>query len=411
MKEKHRKNKIVFDAEPSMRSIDSNGYMHVKLTPISKACVNPYLGREIPGYEEQGLKPDEIYYALRDPDEIKKAVGTFNGLPLLLDHHDIDAEHPDKEHQVGSTGTDAVFDGTYLMNSLSITDADAIRAIEDGTAREISCAYSYEPDFTPGEFEGVPYDFVIREIKGNHVALVEEGRAGHDVKVADSIQKVKEKLEMPKRMNEEKKKNLGKAKDAALEENEVITPAPGEDEEPEGVAAPETPAEDDGEEVTAEDEEVETTAEDDDEETPAEDEEPEEINKDSADYKAGFADGIKAGQETGGEKEVSAVASDSLKRVKDQAKKEALAHVRELSKAARACEFIIGRQDALAFDSATDIYELALKQKGFNTKQFPKSAYASMVTVLRKQDKKAIAHDSKIIYDEELPAAYKALLD
>ena len=99
-----------------MRTIDSNGYMHVKLTPISKACVNPYLGSEIPNGEAHGYKPDEIYYALRDPDELKKATGTFNGLPLLMDHHEINADNPAKQFQVGSTGTDAVFDGKYLKN-------------------------------------------------------------------------------------------------------------------------------------------------------------------------------------------------------------------------------------------------------------------------------------------------------
>lgn len=47
------KNKIAFDAQLSMRHIDDNGYLHVALTPISKACVNPYLGRELPSWEEE----------------------------------------------------------------------------------------------------------------------------------------------------------------------------------------------------------------------------------------------------------------------------------------------------------------------------------------------------------------------
>lgn len=91
-----------------------------------------------------------------------------------------------------------MFDGVYLKNSLSITDAEAIRAIEDGTAKEISCAYRFRPDFTAGEFEmpngeKIHYDFVMRDISGNHVALVAEGRAGHDVKVADSKPQIKTK--------------------------------------------------------------------------------------------------------------------------------------------------------------------------------------------------------------------------
>lgn len=42
------KGNLVFDAQTTVRNFDDNGYLHVKITPISKACVNPYLGSEIP---------------------------------------------------------------------------------------------------------------------------------------------------------------------------------------------------------------------------------------------------------------------------------------------------------------------------------------------------------------------------
>jgi len=42
------------------------------------------------------------------------------------------------------------------------------------------------PVMEPGEFEGQPYDGRMTEIQGNHLALVELGRAGADVVVADS---------------------------------------------------------------------------------------------------------------------------------------------------------------------------------------------------------------------------------
>ena len=177
---------LSLDAAPSMRSKDANGFLHVASSNISKETVNPYYGREIPGWEERGLDPDHIFYGYRAGEELAKAAKTFDGLPLLIDHHIEDAEAPQKEYRVGSLGTDARWEAPYLKNSLIVTDAEAIRAIEDGRMKELSCAYRYEPDWTPGTFEGVPYDFVMRDIKGNHVALVEEGRAGADVVVADS---------------------------------------------------------------------------------------------------------------------------------------------------------------------------------------------------------------------------------
>lgn len=226
------KNNIVFDVQTSMREFDDNGYLHVKLTPISKACVNPYLGREIPDYEDLGLEPEQIYYALRDPKELEKAVKTFNGLPLLMEHHQIDAETQPKEFIVGSTGTDATFEAPYLKNSLTVTDAEAIKAIEDGSAKEISCAYRFTPDFTEGEYDidgqKIHYDFVMRDISGNHVALVREGRAGHDVAVADKKPeeiKRSEILMSKKRIIEFKKQRNNLANDANLgiEASEVLS--------------------------------------------------------------------------------------------------------------------------------------------------------------------------------------------
>lgn len=237
------KHNIVLDAKPSMRTKDSNGFLHIALTPISKATVNPYLGSEIAGSEEHGWKPDKIYYGLRPEEELEKAAKTFNGLPLLLEHHPTDAENLPKEWVVGSMGTDAVYEKPYLKNSMTVTDAQAIGYIEDGTAKEISCSYRFTPDFTAGtytEADGseVHYDFIMRDIKGNHVALVPEGRAGHDVKVADGIDAVKYIA------NEERRSNMpiddfiakfmplasDEEKAAAKAALEAMTPA--KDEEP-----------------------------------------------------------------------------------------------------------------------------------------------------------------------------------
>ena len=185
-RDEKRPDTLSLDAAPSMRSKDANGFLHVASSNISKETVNPYYGREIPGWEEKGLDPDHIFYGYRAGEELAKAAKTFDGLPLLVDHHIEDAENPQKEYRVGSLGTDCRWEAPYLKNSLIVTDAEAIRAIEDGRMKELSCAYRYEPDWTPGTFEGVDYDFVMRNIQGNHVALVEEGRAGSDVVVADA---------------------------------------------------------------------------------------------------------------------------------------------------------------------------------------------------------------------------------
>ena len=170
----------------SVRSYDEFGRLHVKLANISKANVCPYYGREIPGADALGLQPDTIYQLLRCPEELAKAAATANNIPLLDVHLPTSAEEPQKENIVGSTGTDAAFAAPYLRNSLVVWSEDGIADVEAETKRELSCGYRYRPDMTPGVHDGVPYDGVMRDIVFNHVAIVEEGRAGSDVVIGDA---------------------------------------------------------------------------------------------------------------------------------------------------------------------------------------------------------------------------------
>lgn len=162
----------------SARTRDKNGFLQVKTSNLTRDHVAPYYGREIPGWEERQLDPDRIYYGWRNPDELKAALSTFNGVPLLIEHKFDSAEQPNKELRVGTVGTSAKWEPPYITNALSVWDEKAISAIEDGTLRDLSCGYRYKPDFTPGETpDGLAYDFVMRDLACNHVALVHEGRA------------------------------------------------------------------------------------------------------------------------------------------------------------------------------------------------------------------------------------------
>lgn len=187
---------LILAMDKSMRSFDKFGRMRVELSNISKSIVNPYRGSEIPNADGLGLDPDKVYMLLRHPDELAKAVDSFNNLPLLDRHIPVTADAPAKEFIVGSTGTDAVFDEPFLRNSLVIWCANSIAGIETKQQCELSSAYSYDADMTPGVYEGVAYDGIMRNIKGNHVALVEAGRAGPDIVVGDS--KLLEKPKMKK---------------------------------------------------------------------------------------------------------------------------------------------------------------------------------------------------------------------
>ncbi len=171
----------------SLRRYDKEGRLHVELTPISKANICPYFGREIPNAQMLGLEPDRIYQMFRAPEELTKGAQTSNNIQLLEMHIGVSARDPKKQETVGSTGTDAIFEAPYLKNSLVIWDKAAIDLIESDRKKELSCSYSYTPDMSPGTYLGMKYDGVMRDIAFNHVALVEDGRAGSDVLVEDSL--------------------------------------------------------------------------------------------------------------------------------------------------------------------------------------------------------------------------------
>ena len=177
----------------SVRSYDKDGRLRIARAHITKANICPYKGSEIPGFEELGLDADHIYQLYRDPDELKKAAATLNGVPLLRKHVPVSADDHRPHDVVGSLGTDAEFDGEYLDNSLFVNARDAIEGIESKKKRELSAGYHYRPEMTAGSFDGKRFDGVMRDIVFNHVSLVSDGRAGPDVIVGDSTEELMKK--------------------------------------------------------------------------------------------------------------------------------------------------------------------------------------------------------------------------
>ena len=161
----------------SARRLDHDGHLFVSDNVLSASVVSPYLGEEIPDYQRLGLKAGTVYYLLRDPSELKKAAASFDGKPLLLRHRPVTAD--DHVHKiVAGAVTNPTFDANtgQLRGDLSIWDGDAIRAIQDGTNCQLSCAYYFVADMSAGSYRGQRYDGVMRSIKANHVSLVPEGR-------------------------------------------------------------------------------------------------------------------------------------------------------------------------------------------------------------------------------------------
>jgi uncharacterized protein len=176
---------FAFDRQTA-RSFDADGRMRVKDCVLSTAEINPYYGNEIVNHEKLGLDPEGVYELYRDPKELGHAdtIASFQGVPLMIKHIAQTAEEPRKEYQAGSVHS-VYFDGKRLRGDLLVSDGKAIELIEADKLSDLSCSYRYEPVKYKGEVDGKHYDIRMTEIRGNHVALVDDGRAS-GAHVADS---------------------------------------------------------------------------------------------------------------------------------------------------------------------------------------------------------------------------------
>lgn len=379
---------LAFD-RASVRTIDANGRLQISRTNISKANVNAYYGREIPRSEELGLEPNKLYRLWRHPDELRKAAKTFNNIPVLSKHIPDFPTDPPNEFRVGVTHSNAEFDGTYLTVGMSIWDNSAIAGIESGEQRELSASYKYVADMTPGVTpDGEPYDGVMRDIFGNHEALVPDGRAGPDVLVADSL---------PPELNHMRKHKVAAiratlkpllAQDADLEAEVrkallALDEAEKEDEKENKPADDEDDDEKD-KKKTADDEDDE---EDKDKKKTAEDEDDEEDGK------------------------VSKTAMDSaIHLAADSATKKAAENFRKIREAEQVVRPLIG--DVVAMDSAEDVYRTALEQSGVDIAGVHPSAYPAMVKMAisqKENSRPVIAQDSASVseFEKAFPTAGK----
>jgi len=164
------------DRASSVRSYDQDGRLRVASAVLTRSCVSPYLGSEIPDYDVLGLNPQATYMLLRPVEELRKALATFNGLPILSRHTPVSADDHQPGLVIGATGSDARLIGDELTNSLVIWAQSGIDMIESGRARSLSCGYRYVPIMQSGQFMGTPYQGYMKNIQANHLAVVDEPR-------------------------------------------------------------------------------------------------------------------------------------------------------------------------------------------------------------------------------------------
>lgn len=152
------------------------GYLICHDVPINRTGTQEYTAGEM----QIDGDPERIITVNRYPEDVfdAAALASFEG-------KDVTAGHPPENltpenHAAYSKGhvENVRRAGDQTIADLHIKDATLISDIKNGIIREVSCGYvcNWEPD-------GAGYKQT--NIRGNHVAIVPHGRAGHDVAIKD----------------------------------------------------------------------------------------------------------------------------------------------------------------------------------------------------------------------------------
>ena len=202
-------------------------------------------------------RPDgSIRRELRLPEEVfaPESLASYKGKPVILTHEAgmIDSDNVQQE-QIGTILSDGTQDGDNVRAQIIIHDA---RKLDYGL-RELSLGYSLDLEEAPGEWQGQPYDAIQRNIRVNHLALVEKARAGDSARLnidGEDTQAEKGGNTMSKRKDgltpeeiaqlvEEYKKRKEQRMQGQQPDNQPAADAEGEEDTPEN--------QDEGEETAA----------------------------------------------------------------------------------------------------------------------------------------------------------------
>ena len=134
---------------------------------------------------------------LRLAEEVfsEETVASLSGLPLT-NNHPSELISPDNasDYIVGMTSdqpkrifapihnTDSE-EEEYVQQRMTVFDGPTIKDIRTGRKREISLGYTCNLDYEKGTYKGQPYDAIQRNIRYNHVSLVNKARGGPNCKI------------------------------------------------------------------------------------------------------------------------------------------------------------------------------------------------------------------------------------
>ena len=202
----------IADANTSKREKDANGFLIIRDNPIAKAGVFDYLLSEV--FSQVEKDKDRIVRVCREFENLKANKDLFAGKPIKWEHYWVGKEGETQ------TGDGAIFgevraDEPYLKADLIIYNKDLIAKIEAGEVVELSPAYEANIEAIEGSYNGESYAYLQKLKEVNHLAVVEVGRSGSDLRIYDTLKEeiIKMKKKMKLKDNGFIKKLIARLKD------------------------------------------------------------------------------------------------------------------------------------------------------------------------------------------------------
>jgi len=175
---------------PSQRKQDENGFLLVKGCPISSFGIFDYSAGQLglPG------DPNRIVKVFRPESAVSdlSAIESFKDVPLINDHemlsglqNDETATAPEEYGVSGVLTANVYYEAPWMRGDIKVFSRDMQAALASGK-KDLSLGYSCDFELTPGVWNGQPYEVVQTNMRGNHIALVDEGRVP-GAKVLDGL--------------------------------------------------------------------------------------------------------------------------------------------------------------------------------------------------------------------------------
>ncbi len=188
----------VHDVQLEKRTYDPvTGFMRAPAA-LARTGIQNYTAKELKLDEKLGLPPAQVIRMMRPAQEVfaADALASFEQAPVTINHPDDDVTAENWRDYAGGEAYGIAQAGDLMKGTLCVKDAGAVAAVKAGKA-QISCGYDFDVDMTPGKTtDGLEYDAVMRNIRGNHVAIVDAARGGPRLRIAD--RKARDQMETTK---------------------------------------------------------------------------------------------------------------------------------------------------------------------------------------------------------------------